>query len=155
MLGMDILRDYFIGIEPQRQLITFSRASLGQGVHTLRIVEIYPTPVLMVSVDGIERKLHLMTGSGMSFLPPDQLSGYSSDGPQEMVIPGLSPFTASVFNVPIEFVGSPLSLKCAPLPENIRVELHQNFQDGILGAEIFQTLPIILAFPQRIVSILT
>lgn len=74
ILGMDILQDLFVRIEPQRPVITFNRNFFKAAGRVLDLVENYPTLSLRTTVNGRETLLRIVTGVGFSFLPDALLS---------------------------------------------------------------------------------
>jgi len=154
MLGMDILRDLYLRIEPQRSVITFNRTPLKAYGRIINLADTDPMLSLRVPVAGTETLMQVMTGIGFSFLPAGLLSEHTPAHQRDVVIPGLAAFSTPIYTIPMDFSGVTVRLKCGMLPESVQANLGLGAQDGILGAQLFQTITSTLAIPQKQLELL-
>ena len=149
ILGMDILRDLYLRMDPGRRVIQFSRQPLrARGTH-LDLFKVDGVPCLKVVIEGKEVAMRLMTGFTFNYVPEDFMFGVSSKMEQKDVLPGFEEFQANLKTFGIQLPGSSISLMFGYLPEEIRIKLGLDTKEGVLGADFFRRDPIIMEFPEN------
>lgn len=149
MLGMDILRDLFIHIEPDGGLITFSRTTLNTSGNVIDLHENNEMMSVRLLIAGRKQYLRLMTVSRVNLLPSEHLKAISTENEEQIEIPGIPPFTTSISPIPVEFFGISIPLLFGNLPIAVATKLGLAQHEGILGAALFQLVPATLAFPEK------
>jgi len=149
MLGMDIVRDLYVRMDPGRRVIQFSRQPLRTQGTRLDLFNIDGVPSLKVVIEGKEVKMRLMTGLTFNYIPEDFMFGVSSTMEQKDLLPGFEGFQANLKTFGIQLQGSSISLMFGHLPEEIRIKLGLGPHEGVLGADFFRRDPITIEFPEN------
>jgi Ca-activated chloride channel family protein len=149
MLGMDILRDLYIRLDPGRRVIQFSRKPLRSRGRYLDLFNIEGVPSLEVVIDGKKVNVRLTTGLQFNYLPGDFVWDSLNVNEQKDILPGIQTFRTNLKTFPIQLRGWEINQEFGHLPEEIRKKLNLAAYEGVLGADFFRRDPITMEFPEN------
>jgi len=148
LLGMDILKDLYVQIDPGQNVVEFSRQSLRYRGWQLALKENDGIPTCQVPIEGVDVDMRLMTVSRLCYVPAGMASGWKPVGQVNETLIGFDAFDTPLYRCNIQQDKNQMSLSCGVLPEAIRKELSLGTQEGILGASFLKNTPSTLALPE-------
>lgn len=149
MMGMDILKELYIRIDPIQGVVQFSRQPLHvRGLH-ISMTKINNGPYIKAVIDGKILEMRLETGLKFSYVPEYFLLGATNLRQENDAIPGMMTFQTHVGSRMLELGGEPIPVLVGTLTEDIRHLMQLADNEGVLGDEFFRKMPSTLAFPDR------
>lgn len=149
MLGMDVLRDLHVRINPVHGVIQFSRQPFrSSGARLPLQVENVP-PRALLKIGQEEIFMHLVTALKLNYIPGGLTVGLSEIGNASDSLPVGLAFSTPLYKLPVSIGRYALNLNCGIAPDALRGSLGLGVEEGVLGADLLQSLPVTLAFPDR------
>lgn len=148
VLGMDILKDVYLRLDPGRGVISFSRQAMSSRGWRLDLDEQNGGLSCTLKTGGEDMRMRVMTATRMSYIPEALTVGLTPLGLHEGVIANLPAFETESYNLPVSLGRHNFQLSCGALPEHFHQMLGLDPEEGILGASFFEALPSTLAFPE-------
>ena len=143
MLGMDILGSLHLRLNTTQGVIQFSREPFrSSGVHLPLQVAPVP-PAVRVTIGGEAMTLRLLTALKLNYIPAQMAVGLSEVGSASDRLPLGLAFTTPLYKLPISLDQHTLPLYFGVAPDALPLEAGE----GALGADLLQSLPVTLAFP--------
>jgi Ca-activated chloride channel family protein len=149
VMGMDILKDLYVRIDPYRMLISFSRKPLPSSGWRVDLDKLGNDWACSLNLAGVEQRMRLMTAAGLSFVPENLTTGLKPEGHQQVQWLNFPAFETRVFQLEVTFGEKRLPVMCGILPGEVRKALDLGASEGILGGTFFEGPPSTLAFPDR------
>jgi Ca-activated chloride channel family protein len=154
MLGMDILQDLFLQIDPGRGVIVFSRRPLRYRGWRIPLKMADFAPACKMDFDGKLLDMRLVTSLGLNYvpgslvqdaLPQDEQSDRLLDGPA---------FTAPVYYLNVQMGHGDFRMACGLMPVQVELGLYLEEGQGVLGSSFLQIAPSTLAFPEGMMVVM-
>ncbi len=139
MMGGDILRHLCFVINWAQREIKFSQSPVNINGIAAPLSFISNIPVMAALINGRLSQMYVVTAANHSYLTPELLEGYVSDGEINDFYPGLGRYTVPVYRVPFQLNNQEdiCLMRFAGLPEQLLFLLRATNMSGILGTEIF------------------
>ena len=143
MLGMDILGGLHLRTNPTQGVIQFSlRPFRSSGARLpLRMAPMPPAVRATIGADAMT--LRLLTALKLNYLPAQMAAGLSEIGSASDRLPLGLEFSTPLYKLPISLGQHTLPLFFGIAPDALPLE----DGEGALGADLLQSLPVTLAFP--------
>jgi len=149
VLGMDILRELFVQLDPKRRLVTFSRQPLRCRGWRLDLELEEGTITCKMPFAGSERRMQVHTAFPRSLVPVEW-AGEGEPVDTEMVRPlGMPEFETALYRLDAKLGHKTLRLTCGVLNADIQSALGLQDGQGLIGADVLAMLPTTLAFPEK------
>jgi Ca-activated chloride channel homolog len=143
MLGMDILGRLHVRTNPTLGVIQFSMFSFrSSGARLPLVLDIVP-PAARVTIGGNAMTLRLLTALKLNYIPAQMAADLSEAGSASDRLPLGLEFVTPLYKLPISLGQRTLPLYFGVAPEALPLEAGE----GALGADLLQSLPVTLAFP--------
>ncbi len=143
MLAMDILGGLHLRTNPTQGLIQFGlRPFRSSGVR----LPLQPAPVpptVRINIGGEAITMRLLTALKLNYLPAQMMTGLSEVGNASDRLPLGLEFSTPLYKLPVSLGQRTLSLYFGVAPDLLPLENGE----GALGADLLQSLPVTLAFP--------
>jgi Ca-activated chloride channel homolog len=147
MLGMDVLRELHVRINPAQGVIQFSRRSFrSSGVRVPILADRLPYAVALKLGDG-QIRLRLVTVLKLNYIPAEMAEGLQEIGRATDGLPVGLEFTTTLYQQPLTLGNQRLTINCGTVPDALKGTLGLEQDEGVLGADLLQTVPVTLAFP--------
>jgi Ca-activated chloride channel homolog len=147
MLGMDVLRDLNLRINPQHGLIQFSRLPFRSSGARLPLRGAGGMPTTHLTIGGEDVSLHLVTALKLNYLPSRIATGLNQVGTASDCLPAGLEFSSPLYELPIALGHHRLTLNFGIAPDALRGALALGAGEGVLGTDFLQSAPVTLAFP--------
>ena len=148
MFGMDILRDLHVRINPVHGLVQFSRQAFrSSGVRLPLLVGNVP-PLVQLKIGQQSVSMRLVSALKYNYVPEAIAVGQSEVNMVSDRLPVGLEFQTRLYQLPISLGTRVLPLNCGVAPDALRGSLGLGADEGVLGADMLQSLPITLAFPE-------
>ena len=143
MLGMDVLGGLHLRTNPNQGLVQFSLRPFRSSGARLPLRSGSVPPAVWADVNGEVMNLRLLTALKYNYLPAQCVDGFSADGSaSDRLLLGLE-ITTPLYKLPISLGQDSLQLYFGIAPEPLPLQAGE----GSLGADLLQTVPLTLAFP--------
>ena len=149
MLGMDILGELHVRMNANMGVIQFSRQPFRSSGVSLAINDINGLPAAQLTLGGEDVNLRLVSAIKLNYLADKIVIGLNQVGEAKDTFPGSAAFTTPIYKLPLPLGRHGLTLNCGVVPENLQAELALKPGEGVLGADLLQSVPVTLAFPTR------
>jgi Ca-activated chloride channel homolog len=147
MLGMDVLRDLHVRTDPTREVIQFSRDPFRSSGARLPLREEGGSPTTQLTINGSTVTFRLVTALRLNYIPGALAASLNPVGQAEDGLPGGEKFETPLYKLTLPLGRRPLTLNCGIVTGALRQQLALGEGDGIMGADLLQTVPLTLAFP--------
>ncbi|MFY9158173.1 MAG: von Willebrand factor type A domain protein [Chloroflexi bacterium ADurb.Bin120] len=147
MLAMDILHHLHMRINPVQGLVQFSRQALRSSGMRLPVLTGETPPHVMLKIGKQDISMRLVTGLKFNYVPERFVVGLNQVSTVGDRLPGGEGFQTHLYKLPLPVGSRVLSLNCGVVPKSLRSALGLGENEGVLGADLLQSLPITLAFP--------
>lgn len=149
MLGMDVLRDFHVRINPLQGVIQFSRQPFrSSGAHlSIQADSVPPRVKLQIGQDEVF--MRLVTALKLNYIPEEYAVGLGEIGQASDSLPVGLAFSTPLYKLPVSLGHHVLNLNYGVAPAALRGSLALDTDEGVLGADLLQSLPVTLAFPDR------
>ncbi len=154
MLGMDVLKDLFLQIDPGRGVIVFSRQPLRYRGWRIPLNLDGDVPTCKMDFGGGSLAMHLISSLTLNYVPKELVKDAPPHGEQEDSLLGGLPFTTPVYHLNIQMGGQDFTIQCGILPEYLKKDLDIKAGQGVMGRSFLQIAPSTLAFPEMMMAVL-
>jgi hypothetical protein len=149
MLGMDVLRDLHLRINPQHGVIQFSRGAFrSSGVRLPLQIEDAP-PLTQLKIGHENSLMQLVTALKLNYLPEPIVAGLTQVGTASDSLPAGLAFSTALYELPVSLNRHVLTMQFGVAPDALRGALGLGAGRGVLGTDFLQSAPATLAFPER------
>lgn len=139
MIGVDVLNQFDVLVDPAVSKITFTTDTLNLDAEPVSIENFLGIPIIVASIDEKPVKLFLDTGAKISYLSSGITDSMQPSGSVEDFYPDYGIFSTSTYQLPLR-VGKELFDLCfGNLPELLEMTLLSANVQGILGTEVLAT----------------
>ena len=158
LIGMDRLGEWDLSITTDQKTGKLAARLLNpnqtqeEGFSRITMETVMGIPAILVEIQGVNRRMFLDTGAGLSYLRKSLLSGNRRRGSKKDFYPLLGEFRTELFDMDLQLGGSdttgnPLewSGQIGVLPEMLELLLPSGI-DGILGLDVLQHFDTVLRF---------
>jgi len=148
LVGVDILNQYDIHIDPIGSTLSISENSLPLSGQHLEMGNLMGIPIINAMVSNDKVRLFFDTGAKLSYLDPDITKEFPLVGTEKDFYPGVGEFSTNAYDVPIILGTEAVVLRVGTLPMILQMTLMMAQTNGILGTAILQTHKVTYA-PRR------
>lgn len=149
MLGMDVLADLHLRMNPAQELVQFSRQPFHSSGVRVPVDKGKLVPSIPLTLNGKTVDMRLVTGLKLNYIPASLVASLNPFGTAKDRLPGGNEFETALYKLPTTLGRYPMSLTCGVLPDAQRQLLLLGEGEGVLGADFLQTAPLTLAFPEN------
>jgi len=153
LVGADILNQYDIVIEPEKNEFFITREELPLAGTNLELDSFMGIPILEAKFNQETVRMFFDTGAKLSYLGSDLTADYNPAGEEKDFYPGMGEFVTRVFEIEFLLASERLCLKFGNLPEALQTMLLMADTAGILGTALFETHKIQLAMRRNKMSL--
>jgi Ca-activated chloride channel family protein len=153
LLGSDILKNYCILFELDRQRFNVSFQPFFQSPHNFPLSLLMGVPGVRIDTQGRPAEMYLDTGARLSYLSREFVRGLKTVGKEMDFYPGLGEFETNVYDIEFSLGDLVFQLRCGLLPAMLESTLKISGKQGIIGAEFFAKFGVQLDFPRQILSV--
>lgn len=139
MIGVDILNQFDVLIDPSSNSIRFSTDPLALEVNPVAIENFLGIPIIVASLGEEQVKLFLDTGAKISYLSTGITDALQPSGTVEDFYPDYGSFSTSTFQLNLKVGNEVFDLCFGNLPEILEMTLLSANVQGILGTEVLVT----------------
>lgn len=152
LIGVDILADYCMVIDPRTNELTLSNEEEFnlEGV-PLSLELFMGIPIIKVTINNKKCKMFFDTGAKLSYLNPDVTEKYPNLGLTQDFYPGVGSFQTNTYNIQIKLGDEEIELKVGNLPGILQQTLILASTVGILGTAVLSNFVIGLSLKQKII----
>lgn len=148
LLGMDIIGEYTLIVDPTRQLICFEIMPPESGA-AVRIDEYKGIPIIAVTVGGRQIRVFFDTGAPLSYIEPELTENTPVSGTRDHFYAGTGRVTADVYRLDVGIGGETVNLAFGHVPEKLQLILVMAGAQGIIGTELLATHKIALSTSRK------
>lgn len=149
MFGMDILGGLHVRINASLGVIQFSRRPFQSSGVRLPINRSEGVLTTQLEVDHQWVTLLLISTLKLNYFPGKVLDGLNPVGNAKDGLLGGAGFETSLYKLPITVGRRGLTVNAGRVPDALRTALGLGAKEGVLGADLLQSVPVTLAFPDR------
>jgi hypothetical protein len=153
LLGSDILKNYCILFELDRQRFNVSFQPFFQSPHNFPLSLLMGVPGVRIDTQGRPAEMYLDTGARLSYLSREFVRGLKTVGKEMDFYPGLGEFETNVYDIEFSLGDLVFQLRCGLLPAMLESTLKISGKQGIIGTEFFAKFGVQLDFPRQILSV--
>ena len=153
LLGSDILKNYCILFELDRQRFNVSFQSFFQSPHNFPLSFLMGVPGVRIDAQGRPVEMYLDTGARLSYLSREFIRGLKAVGKEKDFYPGLGEFETDVYDIEFSLGDLVFQLRCGLLPAMLESTLKISGKQGIIGTEFFAKFGVQLDFPRQTLSV--
>jgi Ca-activated chloride channel homolog len=150
VIGMDILKDWFVELNVKKNLMRISGDPLLQrhGSTMKPLNYIMGVPVINIQLAGQNRSMFFDTGAKLSYIHESLSIRNASEGRVEDFYPGLGRFVTDTYKMVAELNQSEqLTCHFGILPEVLQDTLMVMGVQGIVGCSVLETYSTTISFP--------
>ncbi|MCM8596365.1 hypothetical protein [Accumulibacter sp.] len=148
LLGVDVLREFVLCLDPNRQLASFA-SEVAELPVAVPIDLVAGVPVMEVSVGNKVIRAFFDTGAALSYLSPELTVETPAVGRREDFYPGLGTFETDVFDLETQIGPERLRLTYGHLPHALQRSLMRTSTKGIVGSELLESFVCALSLKDR------
>lgn len=145
MIGVDILNQFDVLIDPVASKITFSTDTINLDAEPVSIENFLGIPIIVASIDEKPIKLFLDTGAKISYLSTGITDSLEPSGMVEDFYPDYGTFSTSTYQLNLKVGNEIFNLCFGNLPELLEMTLLSANVQGILGTEVLTTHKMLYA----------
>ncbi len=145
MIGVDILNQFDVIIDPASRSIGFSVEPISLNSDPVAIENFLGIPIVLGSIGDKQVKLFLDTGAKISYLSTSLTNSMQPSGREEDFYPDYGTFSTSTYQLQLKVGNAVFDLCFGNLPELLETTLLSANVQGILGTEIFDTHKMLYA----------
>lgn len=153
LLGSDILKNYCLYFELNRQRFSISHQPMLRSRHNFPMPLLMGVPGVRADIRGQPVEMYLDTGAKLSYVSRNVVRGLEPAGKEMDFYPGLGEFETEVYPVEISLGDLVFTLRCGVLPNMLEKALLISGKQGIIGTEFFTKYSVQLDFPRQTLSL--
>lgn len=153
LLGSDILKNYCVLFELDRQRFSISAQPLLHSRHNFPLSLIMGVPGVRIDILGQPAEMYLDTGAKLSFVSSAFANGLKAVGKEKDFYPGLGEFETDVYAIDFSLGDLVFTLRCGLLPGMLETALMVSGKQGIIGTEFFTRFGVLMNFPGQILTV--
>ncbi len=147
LLGMDILKKYYVTLELNRNRIEFSSEKRMNLSDCIPMSNFMGVPMIKAYFDNAPVDMFLDTGAKLSYIKKEIASKYKPVGTEKDFYPSMGEFETPVYEIAFMLGLEQITLRFGVLPALLESTLLVTGKAGIIGAELFDKFTTHLAFP--------
>ncbi|MEM0952784.1 MAG: hypothetical protein AAGI24_01480 [Pseudomonadota bacterium] len=152
LIGTDILRHFNLAVYAGEGMVQFSQLP-ASGEIVVPIAECAGMPVVALRVGGRVCRMFLDTGSGLSLLLPELLSGTESVGNTNAWYPLVGNYRTPFYRLETIFGDRNQSMLFGVAPEVLRPVMETANVHGMLGTELLKFYGLNLSLRDRVIRL--
>jgi hypothetical protein len=154
LLGMDIMKKFYVTVDLNANRISFSRVSPVGGMvdrhfnyERIPLTNLMGTPICQINIAGQEIEVFVDTGAKLTYLDRKLVQNITPVGREKDFFYSVGEFETPVYKLPLKIGGIELVLRCGEMPKIMETTVLVTGKRGILGTEIFDRYAGCFAFP--------
>jgi Ca-activated chloride channel family protein len=154
LLGMDIMKKFYVTVDLNANRINFSRVSPVGGMVDrhfkfahVPLTELMGSPICHCIVAGQDIEVFIDTGARLTYVDLKLVQNITPVGREKDFLYSLGEFETPVYKLPVKIGGIDLVLRCGEMPKIMETSVLVTGKRGILGTEIFDQHVGCFAFP--------
>ena len=156
LLGMDIMKKFYVTIDLPANRISFSKVSPIKGMYDRRLryeriplTGLMGTPICPCNIAGEDVNVFVDTGAKLTCVDRKLVQNVASIGREKDFFYSVGEFETPVYELPLKLGGLDLNLRCGEMPKKMETVVLAAGERGILGTEIFKRYEACFAFPDQ------
>lgn len=154
LLGMDIMKKFYVTVNLPDNRISFSRVSPVGGMVDRRfkharipLTELMGSPICRCNIAGQDIEVFVDTGAKLTYVDQKLVQNFTPVGREKDFFYSVGEFETPVYKLPVKIGGIDLVMKCGEMPKILETTVLVAGKRGILGTEIFDRYAGCFAFP--------
>lgn len=154
LLGMDIMKKFYVTVDLNANRISFSKVSPIGGMsdrhfnyERVPLTELMGTPICHCNIAGQEVEVFVDTGARLTYVDRKLAQNTTPIGREKDFFYSVGEFETLIYKLPVKIGGIDLVLRCGEMPRAMEKTVLVTGKRGILGTEIFDRYTGCFAFP--------
>jgi hypothetical protein len=154
LLGMDIMKKFYVTVDLNANRISFSKVSPIGGMsdrhfnyERVPLTELMGTPICHCNIAGQEVEVFVDTGARLTYVDRKLAQNTTPIGREKDFFYSVGEFETLIYKLPVKIGGIDLVLRCGEMPNVMEKTVLVTGKRGILGTEIFDRYTGCFAFP--------
>lgn len=147
LMGVDVLGDYHMLIEPDSMQLTFSTEPLQVGGAQVKVEKLQGLPIAPIVIAGQPAHVFVDTGAKLSYLSPSIATQFERVGVESDFHPSVGAFEAPMYAASLSIGGEAFSFACGVLPRPLLETLALADVDGVVGTQLLASHDVCFGLP--------